>query len=170
MTLDSTIVRMLLQGSQTTDFAGTALDYQFTPSKSITFTNGSGANQALYIGAIDDTCSTSKAAVTLDLDDIDLNAVPVPFGTVAFTSVKALLIINDSTTSGENIIIGNAAATPWVGPLGGTTPTITIPPSSSVMLVNPTAAGWACATGVNDLLRLRAATGTPAFRLFLLGI
>ena len=123
----------------------------------VQLTSGVGANQADTVFS-DNRSLAASANETLDLSG---GALKDDLGAPAnFAKVKAILIIA-SKTNVNNLVVGAAASNPFVGPLGGTAPTITIPPGGFVMLAAP-ANGWNSPDGVADQLKIaNGGAGTP---------
>jgi hypothetical protein len=118
---------------------------------------GAGANQLQILFSDQRTIAPSGT------DDLDLNGATLldPFGNaLAFTKVKAVLVFAAAANT-NNVIIGNAAATQFVGWFGAATHTISLPPGGFCLIGRTDATGWACAGGATDLLRLtNSAAGT----------
>lgn len=106
----------------------------------IAFANGTGAGQVDAMWA--DTRTYSATSTTLDLTT--LAAAATNTGAASFSNIKILAIYNNDSTN--TLTVGAAASTPFAGPLGGTSPTITIQPGGCAMFVNKNADGWACST------------------------
>lgn len=115
---------------------------------SYAFDNGSGAGQANKYGA-KSAAITDGSSATLDLNTALTDGLG---NTVALAAIKVLRIRNTSTT--VSLTVGAAASTPFLGPMGGTAPTQTIPPGGELLWVNSTAGGWDCSSGVADNLKL----------------
>lgn len=81
-----------------------------------------------------------------------------------FSAVKAILLIADSTNT-NNVVLGNGA-NPFVGPFDDGTATITLKPGATLLVTDPSAAGWTVTAGTGDILKLAnsgagsAVTGT----------
>jgi len=115
---------------------------------------GVSASQADTIWEDQRTLAAS-ANETLDLagallDDLGAAAV--------FVKVKAIMI-RASAANVNSVIVGAAASNPFLGPLGGTTPTLTIPPGGFVLLAAPIA-GWSSANAAADSLKIANSGGT----------
>lgn len=80
------------------------------------WTNGTGPNQTNFM-------YRARRTVTLatTTDDIDLAGVLTDvFGdTINFAHIKEIVILNRATVSGEDLLIGGAAANPWNQPFNG---------------------------------------------------
>jgi hypothetical protein len=110
--------------------------------------NGIGASQADLIFS-DQRVLAASANETLDLAGALLDAIGAA---AVFAKVKALLI-RAANANVNNVVVGAAAANPFLGPLGGVTPTITLPPGGFVLLAAPVA-GWAVGNGATDNLKI----------------
>lgn len=118
--------------------------------------DGVGAGQADKLWH-DERTLAAGAAEELSLDALD----QALFGgsiVVSLASVKTLLIVNTATASGDDLLVGGAAAEPWHGPLGGAADQVRVPADSCLLLVNRLG-GWAVAPGTGSRLRI-ANTGT----------
>lgn len=87
------------------------------------------------------------ANVTKDLTTL-LNGIG---GSALLAKVRGLLFIADAANDG-NFTIGAAATFPFLGPLGGTTPTLTLAAEAIALLLD-WKAGWAVVNGSNDNLK-----------------
>lgn len=104
--------------------------------------NGTGNNQADLVFSDQRTLTASST------ETLDLSSLVGPLGeAVAFAKIKAILI-KASPNNTNSVIVGAAGSNPFLGPLGGTTPTLTIPPGGEILLAAPKA-GWAVSTAVN---------------------
>lgn len=123
-------------------------------------TDGTAADQANNAYAATFNISASGTS------DLDLaGGLTNAFGsTLTFTAIKAIYIEADSTNSNDVIVGGDASG--FVGPFGAATHTVSVAPGGCLMLVNPSAAGWAVTAGTGDILQLAnsgagsAVTGT----------
>lgn len=123
------------------------------------FANGVAANQADLAYVAERTVTTGAN------DDIDLAGVLADALGTTLTMAKlvAMLLINrqkDGTANTTNLTIG-LGTNPFVGFLGGTTPTIgPITPGGVFMISNPSLAGLGSITGAsNDILRIANSAG-----------
>jgi hypothetical protein len=97
-------------------------------------------------------------------EDIDLTAlVQTLYGNaiaIDLAKVKVLMIVNQSTTAGDDLLVGGAGAgnNAWTAPFDGDADAkIVVPPDSTLLLVNKTT-GWAVAGGSSDVLRIENET------------
>lgn len=111
--------------------------------------NGTGANQADLLWTDRRTINASSN------DDLDLAGTFTDvFGqAVVFVRVKAILIVADSGNT-NNVVIGNAAATQFLGPFGAAAHTLAVKPGDSFFASALGAIGWPVAAGSADLLRI----------------
>jgi len=103
-------------------------------------TNGVGSNQAEAKWSIEGETILSGSDTTYDLTAL----VRTIFGdslTLDFYWIKALMI-QVTSTSGGDLVVGAAATNAWSGPLGTDSDTIAIPPDSVLLLTNR-GVGWA---------------------------
>jgi hypothetical protein len=91
--------------------------------------------------------------------DFDLaGALADPFGSTTgavFARVKAL-IVSAFAANTNNVVVGNAAATQWVGPFGAATHTLAVRPGGALCLFTGSAdlTGYPVTAGSADLLRI----------------
>lgn len=112
------------------------------------FKPGTGTGQA-DLAFADRRTLTASSTENLDLAGVLTDS----FGaTLTFGHVKAIYI-KAKTTNTNSVVVGGAASNPFLGPLGGTTPTLTIPPGGFLLLVHP-GAGWAVTASTGDLLKI----------------
>lgn len=130
--------------------------------KVLRITDGTTANKADILYA------AQRAVTTGANDDIDLAGVLTnAFGeTITAAELVAILVINEPVTGAANttaLTIG-AGSNPFVGFLGGTTPTIgPLRPGAAFMLFAGDAAGIGTVTaGTGDILRITNASGATA--------
>ena len=131
----------------------------------IALANGTGNDQADMIWSDERTIAASGT------DDLDLaGSLPGAFGnTLTFAKVKAIFVIaNDANTN--NVVVGAAAATQFVGPFGANTHTIAIKPGGFFAIAVPDT-GWTVGAGSSDLLRIaNSSSGTSVtYRIAILG-
>lgn len=115
---------------------------------------GNLANQANKI--FTDTRQLAASAT----ENLDLAGVLIDvFGqTITFTAIKSLLIVAKDTNVND-VIIGNAAATAWVGPFGAGTHTFAIRPGGFMAFCAPST-GWPVGAGTTDFLKVLNGGGT----------
>lgn len=119
-------------------------------------TDGSGANQANKKWA--DTRSLGIGAT----ETLDLNALTDSASrTQNFAKIKALLIVGAPGNT-DNIIVGNAATNPFIGPFIDGTWEYTLRPGAAMLLFDPSSGGWSSANGVSDKLLISNALGAAA--------
>lgn len=130
----------------------------FTPTHSYLkeLTSGVGANQADQI-----FCDTRSLAASAN-ESLDLaGGLTDALGNVlTFAKIKALKI-SAADGNSNSIVVGAAGSNPWNGPLGGTAPTITLPPGGECLLTAPVG-GWSVTSGTGDLLKIANSGGGSA--------
>lgn len=126
-------------------------------SQTITFTDGSGANQ---INAIWQDSRQISAGST---DDIDLAGVLTDaFGnTLTFTTIKGMAIFAYAA-NGDNIKIGGDATAAFINWVDDATDEVIVAPGGFFMLGNPSAAGYAVTATTGDILQITNADGAAA--------
>jgi hypothetical protein len=137
----------------------------FSLRELIDFTPGTLPGQADKVFADNRTIAASAN------DDLDLNgALPGPFGgTINFTAVR-LIVIRAAAANVNDLIVGAAAANPFVGPFGASAHTLRIRPGDELVLSNRNA-GWIVTPTTGDILRVANAAGGSAvnYDIILLG-
>lgn len=135
-------------------------------SPSFTITSGTGANQADKIYAETITIAASGSA-TRDL----AGSLTDVFG-VALTFVKVKgIFVSAASANTNNVLIGNAGATQFLGPFGAAAHTVAVLPGGLAAFVAPNAAAWAVAAGSADVLGFaNSSSGTSVtFDLVIIG-
>lgn len=90
-------------------------------------------------------------------------------GSAVFAKVKAIQVYADEGNT-NNVVVGGAAATQFVGGFGAATHTFAVPPGGTFMVAAP-AAGWAVAAGSTDFLRIaNSGAGTSVtYKILVIG-
>lgn len=127
---------------------------------SITWGDGTAANSAQRHFAK----NTTLAATTID---IDLTAILCSDGTTGMTHWREIVVYNDSLTDDLTLGLGTTPIT--VRFMGGTTPTIIIPPGGVFRQTKPLGTVGHVVAGA-PILRLNSAAATIAYRLGILGV
>ncbi len=132
--------------------------------------NGTSTNQA------DELWHSQRVLSSISFEDIDLtNLTNQVFGntiTINLARVKVLMIINTSTTSGDELLIGGAgsANNAWSGPFYADQDTRIGVPSGSVLLLTNKLAGWAVTNNASDILRIDNSTpNSITYQIVLVG-
>ena len=127
-------------------------------------TSGTAANTA------DKVFSDERAVASGTPDDLDLIGSLNPAvgqGVLNLTKPVALIIWNESTTTGQYLTIGNEGTNPcFSGLFGGSTQTITVQPNGLPIWYSPIDAA-ACTAGTADKLRITSATGSVTYRIII---
>ena len=140
--------------------------HAFTQAFDLDFTDGTGANQANNVFSDERTLAAS-ATENLDLSGSLKNA----FGdTLAFTAIKAILIIAAEGNTND-VVVGGAATNAFVGPFGAATHTLKIGPGDCLLFTNRSAAGWSVTAGTGDLVKLAngGAGSAVTYRVVIIG-
>jgi hypothetical protein len=118
-------------------------------SRSLSLVNGVGAGQGDKVW---DDIRTIAASGT---DDLDLSgSLTDAFGaTATFARVKGLFVSADAGNT-NNVVVGGAAATQWVGPFGAATHTVAVRPGGWFGIACSDATGWPVVNAASDLLRI----------------
>jgi len=128
--------------------------------------NGSGANQAEAVWHAEHQSLDLGESHDLDLTEMTRTILGVSHA-VAFTTIKALLVVNESTDGGD-LLLGGAASDPWSGPFGGEDQTATIPADSALLLCNRQD-GWPVDSAAK-YLRLTASGGDATYSIAIVGM
>lgn len=132
--------------------ADAPLDYTAT----YRLATGTGLNQADLV--FSDT-NTLDASGTVDLD---LNTLLDAVGQAANLARVKLLVVKAALANTNNVVVGGAIATQWVGPFGAAAHTSHVRPGGMACWCAPDAVGWPVVNGASDLLRIgNSAAGTP---------
>ena len=113
----------------------TKLPYGYAP---ISFANGTAAQQ-VSVQWSDTRTYVASTPVTYDLTA--LTSASTNTGNATFAKIKVMGIYNNETTAGHDITVSGGASNPFVGPLGGTTPTYTIKAGTAWVFYDISTAG-----------------------------
>ena len=161
-------------GAKLTDTSeGIGLTALFHLQAALALTQGVGANQINAIAVERDRHMTGPASYELDLATLAGFEQPKdPLrNTVTFDNIVALLVRNQTTSTGD-LIVGGASTNPWSAPFvasaePGTTK-ITLKPGGILLLTAPTAAGYAI-SGTSKMLRLETTSGSTSADIIVFG-
>jgi hypothetical protein len=111
--------------------------------------DGTGANAA------DRVFQDRRTLAASANEDLDLAGVLLdPFGAaITFARVKAIFV-KASAANTNNVVIGGAAATQFVGGFGAATHTFAVQPGGLFLVVAPGATAWPVGAGTSDFLRI----------------
>lgn len=145
---------------------GTA-DHKVKVSDLYTLKDGEAINQAEVAYAAQRTLTASSN------EELDLSgtALQDEFGNnIAFTSVK-VMIVKAALTNTNNVLVGGAAANAWSTWASDATDEVVVVPGGTLVLIAPTAAGYAVTAGTGDLLRVENSAGgtSVTYNLTLIG-
>ena len=127
--------------------------------------DGNGENQAEAVWHAEDQTLLEAASTTLDLTALT-RTVLEDTHTVTFLTVKALLIVNLSSSEGE-LLFGGAASDEWSEPLGADGDQVAVPPDSPLLMANRQA-GWNV-DQTNRNLKLAASGGDVTYSIAIVG-
>lgn len=160
------LIRVLFSGALTDaqDFANPSVNWAEAWEQA--FANGAGAAAAERC-FLDERTIAASGSEELNLNDGSL--VDPLGGTLAFTGIKAIAL-QAAAANTNNVVVGNASATQFLGPLGAAAHTYTITPGGVWVAHAPSAAGWPVSGTVKLLKLANSGAGTGVtFRLGLLG-
>lgn len=121
--------------------------------------DGTGADQA------DKVWHDQRIVAAASDDDLDLtNLTSSIFGstvTINFAKVKAILLVNTSTTSGDELRVGGAGAggNAFGAPFNGDQDAVVEAGADSALLLSNKTDGWTVTAGTGDILRINNPTG-----------
>jgi hypothetical protein len=133
-----------------------ALDLSVNAQAALSFAAARALQTGVGAGQADQMWFDQRQIAASGNEDLDLtgtalqNALGVNIG---LARVKAL-IIEALGTNINNLIVGNAAANPWVGPFGAGTHTVQVRPGGLLAMFCSDITGWAVVAGTGDLLRV----------------
>jgi hypothetical protein len=154
-----TLVSLNVQASQ-----DSALDLgkaAFTAAKtySTSFMNGVAAGQSNKLFTDTRTVAASSN------DDLDLNGVLTDAfgGSLALLRVRALIVVAAAGNTND-VVVGGAAANPWLAPFGSGTDKVKVKPGATLALFAgiADATSWVVVPTTGDILRVaNGGAGTP---------
>lgn len=128
-------------------------------------TSGTATGQADVAWSKTNTLAASAS------EDLDLaGSLPSALGgSAVFVKVKAIQVTADEGNA-NNVVVGGAAATQFVGGFGAAAHTFAVPPGGTFMVTAP-AAGWTVGAGASDLLRIAnsGAGSTVTYKILVIG-
>lgn len=136
-----------------------ALDLK-SRSALLTFTRGFSMPNGTGAGQADKVWEDTRTIAASGTDDLDLagTALQDAFGAnVTFVKVKGIFVYAWPTNT-NNVVVGGAAATQFVGPFGAATHTVALQPDQ-FFAITAGGAGWAVGASASDLLRVANSGG-----------
>lgn len=122
--------------------------YTFKGGRTVSFTNGVGANQFDIVFADQRTLA---ASATEDLDFAG-TALQTAFGANITLVEMKLLMVCASTSNTNNVVLGgDANSIPF---LSTATTTVTLKPGGCFQLADPSAGGYAVTAGTGDIIQV----------------
>ncbi len=126
--------------------------------------NGTGSCNVALRYTISKTANAAADTYTLSATTDALNRA------VAFTKVRLLVIVNQSTTDGQDLIVGNAALHPWSAPFNGVgTSDIIVKAGGTLILLAPLATAFPVTSGVSDQLKIDPGANAVPYQLLIAG-
>lgn len=123
--------------------------------------SGSGAtlaNDLLYY--------TSRSLGTNETFDLTNFTSALTEAGSSMSKVRIYAVVHESTSAATSITVGNAA-TPFPGMLDTATTTITLPPNTCFLFMNPTSAGMT--VGAGQGIKIVANGGTATYTIVVVG-
>lgn len=150
----SATVGVRVEGSYSNQVGLAAVNGVIARALGVTLSSGTGANQADRIFTETNTLGVSATK------DYDLAGVLLDqFGsTLTFVKMKGIFIFADAANT-NNVVLGAAAATQFVGPFGANTHTVHARPGGCIALFSPDLTSWAVGAGTTDFLRVANSAG-----------
>lgn len=159
MTLDNTALSL-----QFGAVLNNALDLGVIATAPLSYSYARALSTGVSVGQADQMWFDQRNIAASGTDDLDLTGTALQSAlnvNVAFARVKAV-IIEALSTNTNNLIVGAAAANPWVGPFGAGTHTVQVRPSGLLAMFCQDATGWAVVAGTGDILRVANSAGGSA--------
>jgi hypothetical protein len=130
------------------DLAAVLAEFSALTKREVTFSPGTGANQADKLFLDTRTISASSS------ENLDLaGSLTDPNGaTLTFATVKAILVLAAAANT-NNVVVGGAASNGFVGPFGDATDTIAVKPGGAFLWVAP-ATGATVTASTGDILKV----------------
>jgi len=144
----------------------------------LSITNGTGIDQAQREWQSQDRTLASAGTLTLDVFDFGSEDIGGGAGndalgqSLALTGVKLLLVRNIVKASGGILLVGGeGSAAAWNSPFNAVdTSLVPVVQGGILVMVAPTAAGYAVADASNHLLKFEASGGACDFDIVIIGI
>ncbi len=124
-----------------------------------------GSGQAEAVWHAEDQSLLDGASTTLDLTNLTRRVLE-DVHTVAFSDIRAILLVNLVSSDGE-LLVGGAATDGWSAPFGSGSDLLAIPPGSPLLLAN-CANGWEADTAQRNL-KLTASGGDVTYAVAIVG-
>jgi len=158
--------------------SGEIVSAKFGEQNSVTFTGGTGANQANRVWPSENRILSTSASELIDVYDfgtLDIGSgagKDQHGGSLALTGIKGFYVKNRSTSAGNLLVGGEGTTAAWNSLFNGSdTALISLPPGAIVMITNPSSAGYAVADTTNHLLKIAADSGgAVAYDIAIVGI
>ena len=138
---------------------------KLTVSKGDTLASGTAADQASKMWS-------DTRTLTATHEDLDLGGVLTDCltgATMAFAKVRALLVHNKNTTTGQILTVGPGTASGLLTVWGTVTTSGSIIDANGLLFKWAPTAGYAVTTATGDLIRVDAGTCTIVYDIVILG-
>jgi len=165
-TLSDVVMGISVRATVTESLDLTTRNAALSFGRTLSLVNGTGAGQ---VDKLYQDTNTLGPSATLDIDLV--GALTNVFGTAFnFARVKGLFVAAASGNT-NNVVVGGAAATQWVGPFGAAAHTIAVRPGAWMGICCSDATAWPAVGAASDLLRIaNSAAGTDVtYSIVLLG-
>jgi hypothetical protein len=129
------------------------------------FAEGSRDNQADAVWRLEQQVLAVGQSYTYDLTALARTILGTSHA-MTFTTIKALLVVNESADGGE-LLLGGAAATPWSDPFGADGDRVVVPADSAVLLSNRQS-GWPVDSAGKNL-QIAASAGDVTYSICIIG-
>ncbi|MCA9100061.1 MAG: hypothetical protein KDA63_02865 [Planctomycetales bacterium] len=110
------------------------------------------------VDQVDKIWHDQRTVAATSNDDLDLTALTNSvFGstiTINFAKVKSILVVNTSTTSGDELRVGAAASNAFTAPFNGGATSVVEVGADSALLLSSNKDGWSVTGGSADVLRI----------------
>jgi hypothetical protein len=146
------------------DLAVPSASFDFSSQVNLTNGTGLGAADRVYVDS-----NTLAASGTTDID-LAGSLTDALGAALTFVRVKGIFL-RASSGNTNNVALGGAAATQFVGPFGAGTHTFAVKPGGFLATIAPDATGWTVGAGASDLLRVAnsGAGSTVSYDLMIIG-
>ena len=124
--------------------------------ESLKFDPGTAATDEANVLFADTRTLTASSTEDLDLTGTLTN----PLGATVTQAEIVAIFVKARASNTNSVILGNATANGFLGPLGGATHTLTLKPGEFVLLSSQT--GWAVTAGTGDLLKVANSAGSTS--------
>jgi hypothetical protein len=133
---------------------------------SVDMPDGNSDGQADAVWHASDQSLSAGQSVVYELDQLSQDLFG-SFIEIPMDAVKAILVVNTTTSGDGYLLVGGAASNAWEEPFGTSGDQIVVPAGSPLLLAN-TQDGWLIPSGQTDL-KIQAVDGTVTYDIAILG-